>query len=591
MPAIVLVTSLAARAQPPGTCRALAEAAAAPLHGERAPWTVHIDRDDVFLAALGRRSGQPEPAASWSNDELTVVLEGYIARDTSSPRAVQSDAEHVADLYRQDPAAIERLPGSFVLVVADQHAGAVMLWTDRAATRPCFAALVNDLLIVAPELKCFRELPGVDRTLVPGSLAAMAMNGALMDEHTYYQGVRLIGPARRYSVRRSGIRIERYWQRNFAGREGGQPPSAAEVADSVVQATRRHLAPFRRPVLALSGGLDSRLLLAAARRAELNVVSVTWGFDHVDTPGSDFQVARQLAEQAGIEHRLLRLDVDALPRHAERVVYLTDGLTGHLGNYTEGETTAQALAADFDAVVRGDEMFGDYPPVWSRQLALSQVGINTGKRLWLLRFLLKRDVASAVLRDYARQRRELLDSIHSSVSPTDVTDVVFSRTRFPRVIASQSPVFRTHLEVICPLLDNRVVDLLRFCTAQQREGKRYISACVRAEFPAEFAVPRSAVHSRTSWRQRFPQLGPAQRYLVETLLEPLASFDAWFDRTAIRAWLDDALAEGRRAPWPAGSSAWQRRRAQTGAWLLRPTFKERVVLNLVTLKLWFKLFA
>ncbi len=595
MPALVLVTSLAAdrghRRDVGATsaCRGLGDAAIAPLAADGRISTVHFDQPDVYLATLSRRNGQPEPIQAWSRDALQVVLEGYIARGVQGPRADHNDAEHAAELYQRDRTAVEGLCGSFVLVIVDQVARTVTLWTDRAGTRPVFMTVIHDLVVVAPELKCFRHLPGADCTLVPGSLAAMALNGALLDEHTYYRGVRLLGPARRVTITPHGVRMDRYWQRTFENAASGRPPSAAQVAEVLCQATQRHLAPFQRPVLALSGGVDSRLLLAAARRSGLDLPAVSWGFDHVDDAGSDCQVAGELARQTGTRHRLLRPDVDALPEHAERIVQLTDGLTGHLGNYVEGEQTAKMLAADFDAVVRGDEVFDGYPPVPSRRSALEHLGVKVGKRLWLLHFLLRSDVRRAVLADYAAQQRMLLGTVPASVPPSEVTDILYPQNRFPRVIASQSPVFRAHLEVVCPLMDNAVVDLFLPCTRAERAEKRYAAECVRTEFPDEFAPPLAARHSRTSWRTRFPRLGRVQRFFVETLLEPLASFDAWFDRTAIRAWLEHALAEGASAPWPTGGSLLTRPMTRAQAYLLRPTFKERVVVNLVALKLWFKL--
>ncbi|MCK4342656.1 MAG: hypothetical protein KAY37_13140 [Phycisphaerae bacterium] len=567
----------------------LAEQAAASLCAGGCSWTVLPQGfdDRVCLASVSRGGVSVERIQTWSEGHVAVAMDGYLSRDRNAV-TTGNDAQLVAERYaRRGPAAVEQFDGSFVLVLVDRQHESVTLWTDRPATRPCFLAVVGQTVIVAPELKCFRNLPGVRRDLVPGSLAAMSLNGALLDEHTYYRGVRLLGPARRLTISPAGIKLDRYWQRSF-NPEQSEVPSAEQVADCICRATRRHLARFERPVLALSGGLDSRIILAACRRMGLRPPAITWGFDHVETPGSDFQIGRASAERAGIEHRMRRMDVDQLPRSAERVVDLTDGLTGHLGNFTEGEAVARELAADHDALVRGDEMFGWAASVSSPAVALRRVGVNVGKRLRLLRFLLQPDVAEAVLTDYRAQQQQLLDSLDPMTPPNDVKDILYWRTRFPRLIASQAAVFRAHLDVVTPFLDREVIELVRGCSAAQREHKRYIAECTRSAFPEEFSLPLNNVHSRTSWRTRLRELGPTQRFLVETLLEPLESFDRWFDRTALRAWLAAATVEGQHAAWPGPGSWLRRREAQARALLLRPTFKERVILNLVTLKLWFQ---
>ena len=603
MPGLILTTSLADESPPANASVALAEQAVQPLlHNMHYSWNVHVQEQDIFLASAEPPANRAIHAQCWTNKIITVAMSGYLTES--------ADAQFIAEQFaNHGNAGVERLNGSFVIIIVDRRRPAVMLWTDRVGSRPCFRALLNNVLVVAPELKCFTGLPSIPRELVPGSLAAMAMNGALLDEHTYYRDVHLVGPARRIVVDPTGINIKRYWRRTFRIDPDQPKPSPQTVCDLLCRATQRHLARFRRPILALSGGLDSRIILAAAQRLGIELPAIVWGFDQLQTPGSDFQVGRAAGRLVGIEPRLRNLDVDQLPNTAEQTVYLTDGLTGHLGNYTEGDALAAELATKHDALVRGDEMFGWAAAVSTPEMALRRVGINVGKRLRLLQFLLRDEVAESVLADYHAQQEELLGSLDVPFNDrsgarrpqsgrqgdgplhdaNDLKDMLYWRTRFPRLIASQAAIFRPHLDVICPLLDAEVLDLVGNLSTSQRVNKHYITKCVRRSFPEQFSLPLNTAHSRTSWRKRLRKLGPAQRFMVETLLEPLPSFDQWFDRTAIRAWLAAATAEGKRTSWPADST-W-RRRASTSAraLFLRPTFKERVILNLVTLKLWLKI--
>jgi asparagine synthetase B (glutamine-hydrolysing) len=414
----------------------------------------------------------------------------------------------------------------------------------------------------------------------------MALNGALLDTHTYWRGVQLLGPAQCVTLRDGRCAATRYWHRRFSYADRPAPPTAADFAARVTQALRAHLGRFERPVLALSGGLDSRLLLAAAARADLDLPCITWGFDHVEAADSDVDVALAAARRAGRRTRVREVRVDELPTHAARVVELTDGMCGHLGNFTEGEAVARELGERHDALLRGDEMFGWAARVDSPALALRRVGVNVGKRLRLLRFLLQRDVAREVLADYRAQQDALVGSGAPQRCADDLKDILYWRTRFPRLIASQAAVFRPQLEVVCPLLSGTVLDWTHQLAPAERCDKQRARQCVAEAYPEQFALPLNRVHSRTSWRRRLRELGVTQRFLVETLLDPQPAFDAWFDRTAIRAWLGQATAEGAQQPWPGGVGLLARSRARFVAFLLRPTFKERVVLNLVTLKLW-----
>ncbi|MFH1746277.1 MAG: asparagine synthase-related protein [Planctomycetota bacterium] len=585
MPGLILTKALADELPPGEDCAVLARQAAEPIRTLiDCEWTEHLRARGLCIADCmpkARRSA----IHVWMDERLAVMLEGYLVHHGECHDS--NDARIVAQTYQaRGTAGVEELDGSFVIVVVERQRGKVMLWTDRVASRPCFRGAGRGVILVAPELKCFHLLPGLNRKLVPGSLAAMAMNGALMAEHTYYRDVQLIGPARRVTLTNTGVEIKQYWQRTF--RSVAMPPSPTEVADCIGQAVRRHLTRFECPILALSGGLDSRIVLAACQQQGLKPAAITWGYDQIDTPGSDFQVGQAAGRLAGLEPRLRWIDVEQLPDYAERVVLLTDGLTGHLGNYPEGDALGRELAVNHDALIRGDEMFGWAAAVDSPRMALRRVGLNVGKRLRLLSFLLRRDVAEGVLEDYRRQQMELLESSDAQADPNDLKDVLYWRTRFPRLIASQAAVFRPHIEVVCPLLDNRVLELVGRLNPAQRVNKSYIAQCTRQVFQTQFALELNVIHSRTSWRRRLRELGPVPRYLVETLLEPQARFDDWFDRTAIRAWLAAATAEGGHLPWPSGGTWLRRLGARARSLALRPTFKERVLLNLVTLKLWLK---
>jgi 7-cyano-7-deazaguanine synthase len=68
--------------------------------------------------------------------------------------------------------------------------------------------------------------------------------------------------------------------------------------------------PVRRPaVVLLSGGLDSATCLAVARAEGLDVVALS--FDYGQRHDVELRAARQLAEAAGVEHVVCRIDLRA----------------------------------------------------------------------------------------------------------------------------------------------------------------------------------------------------------------------------------------------------------------------------------------
>src|SRR5205823_610568 len=102
------------------------------------------------------------------------------------------------------------------------------------------------------------------------------------------------------------------------------------------QAVRQRSKPGPMPLL-LSGGLDSRLLLAELTRQGSDLISITFG----DPECADMKIAQQCAKTAGIRHRPLPLTAENWWQGREEAIWQTDGLINCL---------------DLHAIIARDEM-------------------------------------------------------------------------------------------------------------------------------------------------------------------------------------------------------------------------------------------
>ncbi len=588
MPHLLAVVADAHRPGEEGLRREVAERASGPLLERRArTWTVLVDAPHVLVGSALPDVEHLRQLRVTRRDGVTAVVEGYLVGGRASA-ATGEASDCVAEAYlERGPEGVEALNGSFLAMIVDERARRVLVWTDRTGSIPCYVAKVSGATVVAPELKCLAALPEVDHTMVPGSLASMAVNAALIDDHAYWQGVEVVGPARRVTIEAGRCETVRTWTPRYGGDDSQPPPAAEEFRDTLVRAVTRHAGRFDRPVLALSGGVDSRVLLGAMRRAGLSFPIVTWGFDRLDMPGSDFQRGIELAAREGLQHHTRPIEIEQMPDHAEHIVWLTDGLTGHVGNFPEGEAMGRYLAGLGDAVIVGNQASGRCGGVRSLEGALkSGAGLNLRKRLGVLRFLLRGEVVETVMADYRRQLDRLIGGL-SDMRAAELGDALVLYTWFSTTIISQARVTRQHINYVSPLMDAEVIDLKTRCPAPYRVKKNYLCQAGREQFPDQFAIDLNIKHSRGNWQKRLRELSRASRYMVETLLDPQEAFDEWFDRGAMHAWLADTTAEGKRAAAPAGVSLGRRAWLRLGALARRYDFKHRMVQNLLTLKLWF----
>lgn len=100
-------------------------------------------------------------------------------------------------------------------------------------------------------------------------------------------------------------------------------PRRSSTATEAVQALNRSVETWAgdAPFLSLSGGFDSRVILASMLRLGIRPHLVTMGTDAC----SDVRVARRIAAHFDLPHDLIRLELDDLLRHGLTVSALTNG--------------------------------------------------------------------------------------------------------------------------------------------------------------------------------------------------------------------------------------------------------------------------
>jgi hypothetical protein len=211
----------------------------------------------------------------------------------------------------------------------------------------------------------------------------------------------------------------------------------------------------------------------------------------------------------------------------------------------------------------------------------------------LVKFLMRREAAETCLADYQDKIDSLLGEIGDVGAAHNLHDRLYWQVRVPRLLTGPKALWRLYLESLSPLLDVPMLELAGRLPVEQRAEKSFLRAGLQSMAPELCEVGFSTVHSRTKWRRIFKEAGELQRYIVETLLDPLPAFDAWFDRASIELWLKSCMVEakGRRAAGVSSGGVMTRvgRRVQS-VWVNR-AFNPRVVLNLLTLKLWFHHFG
>jgi asparagine synthase (glutamine-hydrolysing) len=288
-----------------------------------------VRADDVVAGTrvhAGRLPGPPQPFVA---GDLTVWLDGEIVRAAGSERVPPpSDGPGVAalaDIFAsEDPAtALRTADGNFAGAVYDSRTQTIRLVTDGFGLRALYWLEHNGDLVWASGLAALLAVPGFSPRIDRRAVEELMTCGHPIGDRSMFEGVKLLPPATVLTWSRSdGVRLERYWWWGMLRPAGVSrlDEAADELGRRLRHATAVLAPPDERIAVSLSGGLDSRALVASVPpRDRLPVL--TFG----RTGCVDIAIAAQVAALRGAQHHVVTLTARnwLAPRLA--AVWFTDG--------------------------------------------------------------------------------------------------------------------------------------------------------------------------------------------------------------------------------------------------------------------------
>lgn len=282
-------------------------------------------------------------------------------------RPVDTPVEQLLALgwRRWDAALLPRLNGVFALAIVD--GGGLLLYREPSSLHDLYWHRSPDGKVsYATDLSQLMRLPGVTRRIDRGALHEYLRFLDISAPRTIFEGVQSLeaGQALRCDPR-GRVTHEapaRYAVGDMTSTEGGFEAAVDALEARLQHAIDLRLAGSARPAVFLSGGIDSSLICALARRSRPDLTALTIGFD--TAPYDEGPVAARVAAQLGIAHQVLRFGRSDYLGAVER-------LCRAMGQpMADPATPATLLAFEycrerFDVVLDGtgaDEAVGMLPP-------------------------------------------------------------------------------------------------------------------------------------------------------------------------------------------------------------------------------------
>lgn len=377
-----------------------------------------------------------------------------------------------------------------VEVTSDSNTRDLSIQTDPFGMLPLYYYVTGDLLVFATEVRAILAHPDVPGRLDERGLADLLAFGFLLGQKTLVRDVRRLpgGWRLRFSSRSGEHREERIWDfRGLLGRAAPDPAAALERATGTFRdaVAKRCLGGVQIGV-SLSGGLDSRTIMAAIDHGRHNVRTLT-----VDVEGgADRAIAERISRRTNglSNHRVVENSADffaAWPGYAREMVWLTDGMyydeaCGMMG------TLDQYREAGIDVILRGHggelaRMSEAYEMRVNRHVRACRSQESLKEQLFQqMNFAVRDDALAALapdlwpaLRGAARASfEEAFLGIEPSWHIVDQVSCLYVEQYLPRQCALSLGQLRSRAEVRLPFLDQDYVAAVLGLPPQHRLTSR-----------------------------------------------------------------------------------------------------------------------
>ena len=316
------------------------EKASSALLGSMSESIRHTESDridnwnDDFVAISRVHHGviNPEPQPIFNEDEsLFILMDGEVFdyKEQKSKlihnghkfKFENNDAEYCLHLYEEMGEDSFKEPnGSFCIAIYNLATHELLLVNDRFSSRPIFYYLTDKgMLLFSTQLSSILQSSEVPRELNMGSIFEFFTFQRVLGTKTFYKNVNLLPPATVLNYKDGSTSFTPYWEMKYKEEKHPKEYYVDKLAEALRKSVMRRTQGNYRFGLLLSGGLDSRTVLAASDK---KMVCFTVG----DFKNREVRIAKKIAEAKGCKHIFLKRDLDHYANLVDKAVEIGNGM-------------------------------------------------------------------------------------------------------------------------------------------------------------------------------------------------------------------------------------------------------------------------
>lgn len=255
-------------------------------------------------------------ALIFSGEEYQFVADGNFAR--------------IIDAYEKSGiAGFERLNGWFSGLLIDLRKRAATLFNDRYGMGRIYYYAAPEAFYFSSTAKSILAIHPSTRELNEQSLAEYMSVGCVLQNRTLFKDIHLLPPASAWTFHLDGqfAKAKYFDPATWEQQERLSPQAYSEqLRDVFSKVVPRYLSGPQRAALSLTGGLDSRMVLAWAKATPGTLPCYTFGGTYRDC--ADVTIARELARINQQMHSIVTFSDDFFKEFgalAEETIRVSDG--------------------------------------------------------------------------------------------------------------------------------------------------------------------------------------------------------------------------------------------------------------------------
>ena len=258
--------------------------------------------DSIFnrscvLGKLDIKSTEVKELITKKEDKISIVTCGEIYNED-----IENLDKSILKLYEEGRLdKLKNFNGSFTAAIYDYIEEKLILVNDRYGLIKLFYYHDEDRFCFAPKIRPLLKM-GAEKSLRKDAIIDFFLFGYLLGDKTFFEHIHQLPPASILEISKNGMNLTKYWDYEYDEQYDARPQEELidELGTLWQRAVERRVKKEETIIIPLSGGLDSRAILAAALKCTSrdNIITFTFG----EKGSFDFEIGKMVAEKASVRN-------------------------------------------------------------------------------------------------------------------------------------------------------------------------------------------------------------------------------------------------------------------------------------------------